>query len=333
MQQPPTSQEELLTVMNRVTRGPEGLELLHALLANTLPTELLECLGQHSSLWHLQETLRYAEQAPQQQAKLLAIFAGLPFAVFEQLLDNIEPAHLQLLQKIGHTEPLMHQLTLFSHRYEQHYQEHCKEVEELLREIEQQRPIHMTSAEMYMLIDKIAKLQHVCEQEQDCLAKALSIAWNSGKHALIEALSTLKERHYYLLQHDIGMNDCSTGQCSGLYQKLAQQLAKAFGDPNEIDSFEMLRNDESPFEVLAKFSLWFLKDYWDIGLLPNITSEEQLKDLDETKSNGRALDFRKEVEQNLHKLGLINVEAFKIKHIFSKEMLMEFIASQRHMLT
>lgn len=331
MQQPPTSQEELLTIMNRVSHGPEGQELLHFLLANTSPNELLECLGQNSSLWHLQETLRYTEQAPQQQAKLLAIFAGLPFAVFEQLLNAIEPAHLQLLQKIGHTEPLLHQLTLFSHRYELLYKEHCEEVSGLSHDIAQLIPLHVTSSEVHALTDSFAKLQDVCEQEQDSLSKALSIAWNSGKHALIESLSTLKERHYHLLQHDIGMNATSAEKSSGLYLMLEQQLAKAFGDPSE-DNIEMLKNNDSPFEVLAKFSLWFLKDYWNIGLLPSVSSAEQLNDLDETNNHGRALSFRKEVEQNLNKLGLINVEAFKKKQIFSKEMLQEFIASHRHKL-
>lgn len=331
MQQPPTSQEDLLAIINQVTRSPEGKKFLHTLLSSTGPTELLECMGQHFSHWHLQETLCYMEQTPPQQAKLLAIFAGLPFTVFEQLMKGIEPAHLQLLQKIGHTEPLLHQLTLFSHRYELLYKEHCDEADALACEIALLEPLRTTSSEIQVLIDHIAKLQNACEQEQDCLAKVLSIAWNSGKHTLIESLSTLKERHYHLQQQVIGMNNSSTERCSGLYLKLEQQLAKAFGDPNETD-FDILSNDDSPFEALAKFSLWFLKDYWDVGLLPSVSSLEQLEDLDESK-NGRALSFRKEVERNLHNLGLTDVAAFKIKHIFSKDMLREFIASQRHKLT
>jgi len=97
------------------------------------------------------------------------------------------------------------------------------------------------------------------------LNKALQLAWNSNRVDLIEKLSTAKETCQKFVISIIGHPRHAVNPPTGLYARLEARLNAVFGNPSDPNDIEAAGNDEPAMEALVKFSIWYLKDYWDLG--------------------------------------------------------------------
>nr|NGX58750.1 hypothetical protein [Chlamydiota bacterium] len=115
---------------------------------------------------------------------------------------------------------------------------------------------------------------------------------------------------------------------TGIYLLFEQIISSPFAseDPNKT-----LQDDEPGVEALAKLSLWYMKDYWEMGLLPSIKNEDQLKLDPEKHSDKECQEYREklmeEVNDNLEKFDLKTVGDFKKVFIGSKELLRGYITN------
>ena len=159
--------------------------------------------------------------------------------------------------------------------------------------------------------------------------KALAIAWNTNRLDLIESFSKVKDSCQKYTAYGIGEPKTLRAAATGLYGKLDQSLFAVFGDPKDPSDLEALKETEPAMEALVKFSVWYLKDYWEMGLLPSVTNQEDLDlNMEQHTETERAAYREKlfnEVKKNLQKIGLFSVSDLKKAHIFSKKTLHEYI--------
>lgn len=264
--------------------------------------------------------------------KLSPIIVGLPFEVFSQLLNSASEKQLQLLQHEGVTEPVQHQITTLSHEFsnqieqiENEIDRFCDEINNLnLEEIDREYVF-----EIHHRIGLFSEFFELCFQKAN---KALAIAWNTNRLDLIEILNKVKDSCQKYNIYGIGMPRGEKNLPSGLYSIIEDKLFSVYGNPNDTFDPEALRDDEPAIEGLAKFSVWYLKDYWEMGLLPSVKDPDDL-DLDLSKhSEIKRARFREELfaqaKKNLEKIGLSTVSDLKKAYIFNKRTLREYIQEQ-----
>lgn len=253
--------------------------------------------------------------------KLNSVLAGLTNEVFSESILKLSVADLALLQHESATIPVQHHLTVLS-------QEKLKVIETMETLIISLEMIidHLEVEQLGMdelpeLLSKIDELSVFATNEVQLLSKALALAWNSNRIDLIDTLSQIKERLQKYKSFSI------ESSVTGLIPKLYARLNKIYEDKS--------LNDETlpAIESLAKLSLWHVQDYFDIGLLPTITSKELL-DLDETTHTEQArADYRasliEKAKQNLENVGLISLADLKRAGIYSKKALQEYLSRNR----
>lgn len=267
--------------------------------------------------------------------KLLAILVGMTHQTFAQLLNEISDEQLQVLLQTSFSEPLQHQLTVFSHEMNNKYLLLSSELNILYKEIEN---LPMENVGRNELISLKNRINDISLEFNDVLSKmktALRIAWNTHRQDFIENLNSIKEKYTHTLTHFIGHPETAQG-ATGLYELLKERLNTVFGNASDLNDPESLSNGEPSIDALVKFSIWYLKDYWEVGLLPKIKTIEELElDSDSHNEQERA-EYRdklfSEVQTNLEKLHLLTLWEIKKKHIYSKKALIEYIAENQALL-
>jgi hypothetical protein len=264
-----------------------------------------------------------------QQSKLPSLFVGLPHTVFADILAQLNPIQLGALKHESLSGPVQHHLTLFIHETERQLSQDADALAQLQAEIQQLDTADITFTEIQAIKQKIEAIRNQYDAPLEKLKQALAIAWNTNRTDLIEKLSSLRESCQKVCQDFIGQSATSQTRSSGLYDILEGRLNQVYGDPNDPQDIEALKDDEPAIEALMRFSIWYLRDYWGIGLLPSIQSENQL-DLgpalhDENERTAYREKLFAEVEQNLRTLGIVTLRDLKQLGIYSKKGLVTFI--------
>ncbi|WP_154017756.1 hypothetical protein [Candidatus Protochlamydia phocaeensis] len=294
----------------------------------------LEALGRGLSLQQFLMLLVHYFHHPSEQHKLSPLLVGLPPTIFLETLDELSDEYLPVLKQESISEPLQHQLIVFEHDSERVMEELAKALNSLQKEIERVQVETLTYQELNQIKKQIEEIKQSCETRLRALNKALAITWNTNRIDLIDRLSRLKEKFNYLIQQQIGhpAYPYSTGLYSILENTLGTVFSAAWGQPKE----DSLDDEDSALEGLAKFSIWYLEDYWNLGLLSETYTPAQLElepdkhsDQDRLKHRQALFDF---VQQQLNKLEIGTVGALKKAQIFSKPMLEDYIAKHRHLL-
>jgi hypothetical protein len=157
------------------------------------------------------------------------------------------------------------------------------------------------------------------------------LAWNSDRLDLIEKLSQAKEAFQKILYSTIGHPKSVSAPATGFYAKLQEKVFGIFGNPANAEDVDALNDDDPAIEGLAKFSVWYLKDYWKIGLLPSIRDPNTFDKLAGMEGTEEAHHLKAEllsqVKENLHRIGLNTVGDLKKMGIFSQKILQEYIAT------
>ncbi len=253
----------------------------------------------------------------------------MPREVFLDVLLLIDRELLAILQQEGGTEPLQHQLNIFVHEVTYYLEVLTQKLRQLEIAIDAINPKALTHKDIEEVHHQINIFAKSITDTITQISSALALAWNSNREDLIDALSFQKECWQKYDTLVIGTPRFETGPASGLYARLEDRLNTIFCNPEDPNDMEALHDDEPAIEALVKFSIWYLHDYWEIGLLPKIKSAKEL-DLDQKKHSDRERsDYRgalfSEAQKNLEQFGLKTVRDLKDSQIFSREMLQEFI--------
>lgn len=268
--------------------------------------------------------------------KLLAILVGMTLETFMDLLVNISDQQLQVLLQTSLTEPLQNKLMIFNHEINNKYLLATEELDTLMKDIECLSLEDIGRHDIIKIKNRINDISLEFNDVLEKLKNALRIAWNTHRFDLIESFNTLKEHYFHTLYNFIGHPENIKGS-SGLYELLNERVDSIFRNSvNEHDTSSMA-NSEPSIDALVKFSIWYLKDYWEVGLLPKITSEDELELDPEKFSETERLHYREklfaEVVSNLNKIKLKNLSDLKKAHIYSRKGLKEYIQEYQALVT
>jgi hypothetical protein len=293
----------------------------------------LEAIGRALSLRQALHILDKSAQTDQNgHWKLSPIIVGMPHGVFTQMLIVATPIQLKALKQEAITEAIQHHLTVLTHEIIHQVPEISASLDDLEQEIAQLDVAEMGYPEVKSIIHRIEQYAQQYEEMITKINNGLALAWNTNRTDLIDKLSQAKEISKKFIESIMGSKKTASNS-TGLFLKLEKRLNEVFGNSEDVRQIEAFNDDEPAIEALVKFSIWYLKDYWELGLLPEISTEEAL-DLDFTRfSNQQRMDYREKLYQqvieNLAKIGLQTVRDLKLAKIFSRKILEEYIHSHR----
>lgn len=317
-----------------VEKDPDSKEKIFALINGLAERSQLEAAGKALlPLPALDVLEQYKKMENPQHWKLSPIFVGMSSQVFNQILISVSTSQLQILKQEGVTEPIQHHLSSLCNEimaYTNHLGDTINGFKEDLHALhaDSLRFVDLGRFKLYM-----EQLTEGCQLAVEKLDRALSIAWNTDRSDLIEKLSSVKEHCQRVLVFDIGHPRSESESATGLYSVLEQQLNAVYGNANDPKDIQALHDEDPAIDALIKFSVWYLQDYFELGLLPEITDDTQL-DLDpQLHTEQERVDFRRRlfqsVRHSLNILGLNTVGDLKRAGIFSKASLAEYI-KQHH---
>ncbi len=337
---PKMSQEQIevaAAAMNPL-KDPSWSFKLQKLFKELTEYPKLEALGRVLNFQQLQEIFDIAfETSPTDSWKLSPILVGLPHPVFFHFLSSATPKQLNFLKQEAITEPVQHHLTLITHQLAHQIPQEAALLTQFESEIEQLPTLELSRIDEIAIYDNLSQLRENYETILELINKTLSVAWNGNRGDLVSKLSEVKEGCQKLLDKVVGLPKSGEAQATGLYAKLEKHLQTVFGNPSDPMDISAAEDDEPALEALTKFSLWYLRDYWDVGLLPTIVDPEVIDRIAEHKLQPDQQDMRaillSQVSENLNKLGLNTVRDLKKAGIYSKKLLEEYIAAHRYRLT
>lgn len=260
--------------------------------------------------------------------KFLALLVGMNNETFSQLLSHISDDSMDVLVQTSFSEPIQHHLTVFIREMNNRYLIQSDELDKLFNKIEN-LSIETTGREdLIRLKNNIDNYSLEFQQSLEKMKNGLRIVWNTHRADLIENLNLIKDKYLHTLNNFIGYPE--NGQsATGLYELLASRLDQVFGNPYDLNNSESLNDNAPSLEALVKFSIWYLKDYWEIGLLPEIRTQEELELDPQTFSEKERAEHREKlfsnVQKHLEKLHLKTLSDLKKEYIYSKKGLIEYI--------
>lgn len=334
------SSEQLGTVISKIGEksDPDWKSKTCAIITGLTDIQQLEVAAKYLNLSQILEILENSQNwdSGLKQSKLPSLFVGMPHQLFSEMLGNTSQQHLDVLKYESITEPLQHHLMLFIHQATNKINEFSDSLAILEKEIQQVDLEEITHQEINKIRTKIEEIRHQFLFLLEKINRCLAIAWNTNRPDLVDKVSSLKEycQRAYLF---IGVPGSVLVKTSGLYEILDQRLNNIFGNPNNPQDIEALSDDEPIIEALTKFSVWYIQHYWEIGLLPSIHTQNEL-DLDpKNHSEKERLTYREklfsEVEANLHRLGLMTLKDLKVREIYSKRGLINFIQENKQKMS
>jgi hypothetical protein len=295
----------------------------------------LEAAGKVLTLNQILEFLEeISNNSNEQRWKLSPLLVGLSHNVFSQLLVTASRNQVQILKHESFTEPVQHHLTILSHELNAFLYDLNTELEAFEQHLQTLNLSEITSDEIAKIINGI---DYFFEKHLGVLNKAnkaLAIAWNTNRADIIEGLNVIKEKCQKVLTYRIGKKD-SIDTKDGLHTLLIEHLNQIYGNPSDPHNVEALQAGEPAIEAIAKFSIWYLEDYWEIGLFPHIKERKEIETLeskDDINSNNIKEKLFKSAQQNLKNLGLFTVEDLKRSYIYSKKGLKEFILKNQNLI-
>ncbi len=257
------------------------------------------------------QTIHLLNHAGELHSKFSPLFVGMRRDVFNQILVTANKQHLDILKHESITEPVQHHLTLLCHELTTEIAQIDKAVDIFEQKLDALDMALLNWADIVAFLDEIGALASRVNDIQNRCKPAITLSWNNSRLDLIDKFSKLREQAQRYRRLVIGFPSKEDAPSSGMYAKLSDKLKGIFG-PEQDDN-------EPAMEAMAKFSVWYLKDYWDIGLIPEVAQEQQLDQM----QRDALFD---EVKANLEKLGLKTLGDLKVRAIYSKQCLKEYIS-------
>lgn len=329
----PDQIQALIAAINEVN-DEEWREKTKAAIENLISLSQLEAAGRAlTPSQALFLIIYHLDWERQHHDKLNALFVGMSHHVFVNVLKESTSAHLDVLKQESISEPIQHHLIMLYNHAEAQAKEFSDEIRDLELEFASLEASEMGFEDQKAFESKIENLSEKYSSYLQCIDKGLTLAWNTNRSDLIEKLSESKERYQRALNNLIGQPRTQSLLPTGLYSYLEERLFSVYGNPNDPADIGALRDTDPAIEALAKLSIWYLEDYFAIGLLPQIESSDELN-LDPARSTEEERtayrrQLMQEANDNLTKLGLITVQNLKEASIFSKKSFLEWL-QRRH---
>lgn len=293
---------------------------IHATIETLSTPQQLEAVGRTASFEQASEVLSWiAEKKDSNQAKLFPFFVGMSQEVFLSLLMQAPPEQQTLLKEESISEPIQHQLTLLTHSLSSISNSQNQTFSTLEMQLNSLDLTTIGPDQIIVQEKAIELLRETCLNTQLFSSKALALAWNSNRTDLIEKLSSIKEQSQKLSELAIGYPRIPNSPPTGLYAILENHLNTVFIDDNN----KPLSDDEPALEALVKFSIWYISDYWEIGLLPHILDLSQYNQ--DTVSEKERTSLFENVKKNLEKINLFTLGDLKKHKLYSKSALKNYI--------
>lgn len=306
---------------------PDSQKKLESLFQFVDSPTTLEVLAKHFSLSHFFSFLNFLNRHPSYQDRLIFILAGLQPSVFSKALHAFQGSHLDLLKHESLLEPLQYHILQFVHQGESLHQQVEQEIEQFKEEIRVSNIKELTLEKFNSFIRCIERYQDAVLNYLNCAKTALSIVWNTNRIDLIEKVSAIYEKVQHLLNFSIGHRSSHETPSTGLYLFLENHFSSIFD--------LSLQDEDAALEGLTRLSIWYLKDYWELGLLPFIKGIEELDANSKPGEEGRRTyqeHLFSIVQQQLRHLKIYTVGDLKKNHLFSKSLFKAYINQNRHCL-
>ncbi len=274
---------------------------------------------------------------PSQHWKISPFLVGLLHTIFQDVMLSGSKEVIEVLQHEAIHEAVQHHLTLLVHEIAHLMDEQGKILQLLMQEITDIDPQTVTKGNLHVIQHHLDDAKLIYEQMSSKMSRALGIAWNTNRGDLISKLSALKDSCQKIIHNQIGSPATAYHAATGLYAQLDTHLNQVFGDITNHADIEALDDDDPAIEALAKLSLWDLRDYWEIGLLPDITDAKTLELDPKISSEKERLEHHElllsKINTNLEKLCLMTVKDLKAAQLYSKQMLRQYITEHSALLT
>lgn len=306
----------------------ESKDKLKCLFSTLETPKARESLGQHFSAENFLEYLDLINGNPAYQNSLSSVLVGLQSPVFSQALYAIQDKQLTLLKHESVLEPLQYHLTQFVHEGEAFLQKTEQASEALKRDFQLINQEDLTIDRLEELVERIEGLGNPLSNYSLRVNKALSIVWNTDRIDLIEKLSSLNEAIQHQLTNKIGHRATDHHLSTGLVLELESILSRVYD--------AALADSDAAVEGLTRLSIWYLRDYWELGLIPSIDNVSKLnldpQEFSEEQCKEHHHRLFTEVQEQLNRLNIGTVGALKKAHLFSKRLLKSYVARHQYLL-
>ena len=272
------------------------------------PSEILELLDWSTS-----------DSCPLGRDMISATFAGIQQGVFCTALTNTSPEQLNILRQYSSMETVLHHIVQLSHELKRE----CGVFNDLItKEIKRIQTLNLSEIipdEIESIHEELREIRKQGEEIIHTTAKTLGLAWHTSRADIIQELSHTKELCQQCLNKSVGFFKTNEKPSTGLWESLEQRLDLVFSDVDTKDNITFMKDTDLALEALVKFSVWHLRDYYEIGLIPQSTKEVPA----EREENLFAL-----AERKLSKLGLHTLKDLKDKNIYSKRALVLYLTKK-----
>lgn len=269
--------------------------------------------------------------------RLNPLIVGVPHPVLMESLKKLTLPQLQVLRRVADDEPLQYHLTLAIHELSSSATASAEAVEQISREILSYDVTHIVPAELEALKKRICAGSDFFKSALARVDILLSLAWNSNREDLISKLTTMKENWLRYMNSEIGEPVCKTQAASGIYALFDRHFGTIYAGPTENQPLSGLQDDDPAFEALAALGIWYVEDYWELGLLPGISHNQDLRLDSQHYDEIARREFREHLTQtareNLEHLELKTVSDLKRKGIYSRRLLLQYIQANKGTLS
>lgn len=302
-------------------------EKLHQLFIH-LPNSPVESFGKALNSNQIVEILHFAlthQNDSLNRKKLSSLFVGLSPVVFKDLLIQSSQTELSFLREEAVTEPIQHHLSLITSELIRRFNDLCEQIRAKELEVE---TIELKMVSSKNIEDLYAQFENFNKEGKSILSltgRALAIAWNTNRTDLIQDLGRIKELCQKCLIESIGKTETTETPSTGLYQLIDKNIKQLFSDQDSSGHLIFMKDSTPALEALVKFSVWYIQDYAEVGLLP--VANLKASDLDNEEYLNNRDQLFTAVESNLGKMGLKTLLDLKNAKIFSKKALKEFVSS------
>jgi hypothetical protein len=333
---PLLSADQLSTVLLTATAEHDPAEWklkIRTAIKNLQDPQKLEAAGKKLDLAQISELLEATITGDKQLLLALPpLFVGLSPTVFRALLKQASPKQLLLLKQEAMSEALQHHLSLLTHELKNELNDSLDATEKKEKDLANLPLEDIDSTDIQKNFQEIQILTDNCKKIYTETQNALALAWNTNRQDLIELLSGIREASHKNLTMFIGMPSTEITPSTGLWKILEKRLSRVF----ENLGLDSAVDDQPAMEALIAFSIWYVKDYWEVGLLPQISYLEELELNPNTYSEQEISEHRAglfaDAEKNLVLLGLITLKDLKQAGIYSRKALTNYVRAHQSRL-
>lgn len=290
----------------------------------------LENLGKTLTLAQFLDLLEMSPELGEGlRQRLNPLLVGLPSPVFFEALSVFSPEQLRTLCLVADDEPLQYHLTLIIHELSEQGIRHANEVTTIVNDINQYDIAKVTQSDLEGFRKRIHEARAYFLHALTTLDHALTLAWNTNRESIIDKLTILKENWIRYLSAELGHPGDETHMATGIYALFDTHFGAIY-------PLSALSDDDAAFDALAALSVWYIEDYWNLGLLPGIKAAEQLhlnpREHDEISQRLYRERLTTAARENLQALGLNTVGDLKQERLYSQRMLARFIQRRQGQL-